>query len=203
MFVAASLHQTHAQTLSLAEDVSASITGVDFGSSAWGDYDNDGDLDILLSGRAANGNSVTSIFRNDSGTFSETNSGLTGVSSSEVAWGDYDNDGDLDIALIGKDSRNRLVSEIWRNDQDASGQILFSRIDAGLTDVQGGSVAWGDYDGDGDLDLLLTGNTSSNRQVSVCLPKRSGSGIGRPNFCRYKCRPDRGLPGRCCLGRLR
>ncbi len=41
------------------------------------------------------------IYRNDGGTFTDIGAGLAGVVLSSVAWGDYDNDGDLDILLTG------------------------------------------------------------------------------------------------------
>ena len=75
---------------------------VQTGSVAWGDYDNDGDLDILLTGREYTGR-ISKIYRNNGdNTFTEqTSISLTGVGSGSVAWGDYDNDGDLDILLTG------------------------------------------------------------------------------------------------------
>ena len=56
------------------------------------------------------------IYRNNGdNTFSEqTSISLTGVFNSSVAWGDYDNDGDLDILLTG-DSNVGPVSKIYRN----------------------------------------------------------------------------------------
>jgi hypothetical protein len=70
---------------------------------AWGDYDNDGDLDILLTGFDPDGNSVAKLYRNNGGGFGDSGVALTGVGASSVAWGDYDNDGDLDILLTGYD----------------------------------------------------------------------------------------------------
>jgi hypothetical protein len=67
-------------------------------SVAWGDYDNDGDLDILLTGN--NGSEdVSQIYKNNGdNTFTEqTQISLTGVSNSSATWEDYDNDSDLDI----------------------------------------------------------------------------------------------------------
>ena len=87
---------------SFTEQTSITLTGVAYSSVAWGDYDNDGDLDILLTGD--NGSSrISKIYRNNgNNTFTEqTSIALTGVDSSSVAWGDYDNDGDLDILLTG------------------------------------------------------------------------------------------------------
>ena len=134
-------------------DIFASLKGVYYSSIAWGDYDNDSDLDILLTGRDPNFNNVSQIYRNDSGNFVDINAGLTGVSLGSVAWGDYDNDGDLDILLTGWLSGLR-ISKVYRNDNGK-----FVDINAGLTQVYQSSAAWGDYDNDGDLDILLTGDT--------------------------------------------
>ena len=55
------------------------LIGIYHGSATWGDLDNDGDLDILLSGNSLDGR-ISKIYRNDgSDTFTETNIDLTGV----------------------------------------------------------------------------------------------------------------------------
>jgi hypothetical protein len=139
-------------------DISAGLTGISFSSAAWGDYDNDGDLDILLTGYDGS-NKISKIYRNNgSDSFTDIGAGLTGVQNGSVAWGDYDNDGDLDILLIGYDGSS-YISKIYQN----NGNDSFSDINAGLTEVGWGSAAWGDYDNDGDLDILLTGYTGSVR----------------------------------------
>jgi hypothetical protein len=128
---------------------------------AWGDYDDDGDLDILLAGRMGSVR-VTEVWRNDgSDTFTQASTDPTGVGDGSVVWGDYDDDGDLDILLTGLTGSVR-VTEIWKND----GGTFTLAIDQ-LTGVSNSSVAWGDYDDDGDLDILLTGTTGSARVTEV------------------------------------
>jgi predicted nucleotidyltransferase len=136
-------------------EVDAGLSGVRLSSVAWGDYDNDGDLDILLTGYHALGTGVSKVYRNDGGAsgFTDIGAGLTGVYYSSVAWGDYDNDGDLDILLTGDEGSGDPVAKLYRSD----GQGVFTDIQATLTAVYYSSVAWGDYDKDGDLDILLTG----------------------------------------------
>ncbi len=134
-------------------DVGIWLTGVRYGSSVWGDYDNDGDLDILLTGKDDGETPISLIYRNDAGVFTDIGAGLPGVYVSSVAWGDYDNDGDLDILLTGKNDGETPISLIYRNDAG-----VFTDIGAGLPGVCIGSVAWGDYDNNGDLDILLTGD---------------------------------------------
>jgi len=133
-------------------DINANITAVFDGKAAWGDYDNDGDLDILQIG----GDGVmriSKIYRNDDGgVFTDINASLTGVNIGSVAWGDYDNDGDLDILLTGYTGSGD-ITKVYRNDGDGA----FTDINANLTSVESSSAAWGDYDNDGDLDILLTG----------------------------------------------
>ncbi|MBU0558865.1 MAG: VCBS repeat-containing protein, partial [Bacteroidetes bacterium] len=119
---------------------------------------NDGDLDILLTGYNDGGVGISKIYQNTGSGFFEVFAGsLTGVGNSSVAWGDYDNDGDLDILLTGHNSSSGGISKIYQN--TGSG---FTEVFAGsLTGVGFSSVAWGDYDNDGDLDILLTGSTNS------------------------------------------
>ncbi len=130
----------------------ASLRGVHSGSAAWGDYDNDGDEDLLLTGVSGD-DYVTLLYRNDGGgVFSEVEAGFVGVAFGEAAWGDFDGDGDRDVALSGV-SDDAFVTRIYRNDGDG----VFSEMDAGLTGLAFSAVDWGDFDGDGDGDLLAAG----------------------------------------------
>ncbi|HXH18146.1 MAG TPA: VCBS repeat-containing protein, partial [Chitinophagales bacterium] len=150
-----------AQTFS---PVTANLPHVRDGAAAWGDYDNDGDLDVLITGIQDNQVAVSRLFQNNgSGGFMEINAGLTPVFFSAVAWGDYNNDGWLDILLTGRNASASPVSKVYRN----NGGNTFSEIDAGLTPVEKSSVDWGDYDNDGDLDILLAGAANSTTNISV------------------------------------
>ena len=159
-------------------DVGAGLTGVQQGSVAWGDYDNDGDLDILLTGFGATG-PIARLYRNSGGanpTFTDVGAGLAGVQQSSVAWGDYDNDGDLDILLTGSDAGFLAITKLYRNSGGAN--PTFADVGAALDGVQESAVAWGDYDKDGDLDILLTGLTSGARVAKLY----RNSGGASPTF---------------------
>ncbi|HET6424899.1 MAG TPA: FG-GAP-like repeat-containing protein [Planctomycetaceae bacterium] len=137
-------------------EVSAGLTDTSAGTLAWGDYDNDGDLDLASTGRIISGHFAT-IYRNDgSGTFTDIAPGLIGSSSGSVSWGDYDNDGSLDL-LVDGDGSTGWRAKVYHND----GNDTFTDINAGLENVNWSSSAWGDYDGDADLDILLTGYNGS------------------------------------------
>lgn len=130
---------------------------------AWGDADNDGDLDLLVAGNTGSAIS-TRLFRNDAGVFTDTGLVLPGVAAGSVAWGDYDNDGWPDILLAGTTNADAsgAICRLYHNNHDGS----FSDIAANLPGLYSGSqwwgpdfsnAMWGDYDGDGQLDVLLCG----------------------------------------------
>jgi hypothetical protein len=128
------------------------------GSVAWSDYDNDGDLDLLITGKSSS-SSVSLIYSNNgNGTFSEqTEILLPGVSHSSVAWGDYNNDGLSDILLAG--FSNQSITKVYKN----NGNNSFTEQSAiSLPGIEFGVVKWADYDSDGYLDILITGNVSGS-----------------------------------------
>ncbi len=142
-------------------DIAAGLVGVQLGAASWGDMDSDGDLDVALSGASSSG-SVTKIYRNNGGTFTDIGAPLTNFITSAVAWGDYNSDGRLDLLITGVDGVT-LVATIYRNDGDGA----FTAIGAGLPGLSWGSVAWGDYDSDGDPDILLAGSSATGLVATV------------------------------------
>ncbi|PQJ26858.1 hypothetical protein BSZ35_18175 [Salinibacter sp. 10B] len=114
-------------------------------TSQWGDYNNDGRLDLIVTG------GPTSVYRNDGdGNFTDIDAGVANVSWGSSQWGDYDGDGDLDLVVSG---RNEGV-HIYKN--EGGGQ--FVDINADVKDYTFGFTKWADYDNDGDLDLAAGGS---------------------------------------------
>jgi len=146
-------------------DTGAPLPGVAASSVDWGDQDNDGDLDMILSGVLdQNTGRIARVYRNNSdGTFTNVTS-LASVGISSTSWGDYDGDGDQDLILTGYlDAGGGESSKVYRND----GGGVFTDIAAPLALVGNGMSAWGDCDGDGDLDLLHTGLSASGMVAKV------------------------------------
>ena len=132
---------------------------------AWGDYDRDLDLDLVITGLTENGTPLMRIYENvGDGDVLAVHSDLPGMLSGDVAWGDYDNDGDLDFVGCGYDASEQPTTALYENQVDDVG--AFVRREAGLPALGACSVEWGDYDGDHDLDVLLTGIASPQQLVS-------------------------------------
>ncbi|MCB1185374.1 VCBS repeat-containing protein, partial [bacterium] len=108
--------------------------------------------------------------------WTDIGAGLTGASDSDVAWGDADGDGDLDILVLGSTGTSSQITHLYLNDGGT-----FTNALANLPGSSSGSVAWGDYDGDGDLDVLLIRESASR------LYRNDGgiftnSGVGLPGL---------------------
>lgn len=130
-------------------------TGVTLGEAAWADFNNDSLLDLVLTGRGPSSN-ITTLFWNNGTVHPPTNpSLLQALETSSADWGDYDNDGYLDLVLTGHYGVNSAFTGIYHNESVASERRLVLKTQ--LTGVYDGTARWGDYDYDGALDLLVSG----------------------------------------------
>jgi hypothetical protein len=115
------------------------------------DVDNDGDLDIHV---YTAGTTPDRLYVNDgAGGFTESASGPLAATAGVMglAWGDYDNDGDLDLFLT---RPSGYQNALLRND----GGLAFTDVTTAPLSDNGNwySPAWADYDRDGDLDLFVS-----------------------------------------------
>ncbi len=126
------------------KDIIAPFNGTNGGFTVapWGDYDNDGDLDLVIVGwNPAAQLETVNIYRNDGGDkFVNIQASLPTIDGGQATWGDYDNDGILDLAFS---------KTIFHNE----GNGIFASVDVDL--LPGASkIEWGDYDNDRDLDIF-------------------------------------------------
>lgn len=141
-------------TLPWFSPINPGLAGVSNGAAAWGDYDNDGKLDLLVTSRA-----LTRLYRNlGNGSFDVVATPIVGVSTGSVAWNDYDNDGWLDMLVVGT-TTNGASSRVYRN----PGNGTFTDVGVALQPVGAGVGRWGDFNNDGRPDVLLVGETNGGQ----------------------------------------
>ncbi len=139
-------------------DSGESITDTDSSDAALEDIDGDSDLDIIIAGDSMSGRTAEIWLNNGSGSFSKDNeSSLEIVSIVDIASGDPDGDGDIDLVISGYESDAQYYTRFYRND----GTGNFTEEDMGFTHIGSGEGRFFDADGDGDLDFINTGEDNT------------------------------------------
>ena len=122
-------------------------------TASWGDYDNDGWLDLYVTN--SGGNLKNFLYRNlHDGTFQKVSTGnpvTDAFASRSVNWTDFNGDGKLDLFVSNESGQHE---NLYRNNGDGT----FTKLTTGPLVTAGGSTmssSWGDYDNDGDQDVYL------------------------------------------------
>jgi Ca2+-binding RTX toxin-like protein len=138
-------------------------------ASDWGDYNDDGKLDLILVGQQkSNSQKVLRIYqKNADNSFTLVQNVMTTASFSDVDWGDYNQDGYLDVLVVGRRGST--------NPTNYSGIYISNRGNFNFTQNLTVTIGnrnnnsktlysqanFGDYDNDGDQDVLLAGQSVS------------------------------------------
>ncbi len=175
------------------------------GNGLW-DLDNDGDLDAVWTE-----NGITQIHRNDGGGVftplgaavfpglpqpGNTNNGSSSARIDALSGGDIDNDGDIDIILVGNSRSylyiNQLNSPTPAPGSIGSGAAMSFSLDSQQfnTGRDGEGTTMVDIDDDGDLDIYININNNSNQLYINNLPAAN-----RNNHLLIDVTEDRGANG--------
>jgi len=125
----------------------AGLTGTAPAAAAFGDFDNDGALDLYVA-RGERG----ALFRNQGdGSFADVTPSIgVALPSGVPLFIDYDHDGDLDLLVAGA-----AVTAMLRNNLDGTFTDVTAVAGIEQAAADGGSAAFGDFDDDDDLDFVF------------------------------------------------
>jgi len=152
------------------ERLTSDFVGLTYGSVAFEDVDRDGDQDLLTVGYtgadvASSGDFVSILYLNDGlGNFTEKeNTPFEGVARSAVAFADVNGDGYPDLFTTGTNNSSLPVPKLYIN--NGSGDFT-ERLDIPFFEAERGSVAFADFNGNGHMDLIITGRQNSLKVFS-------------------------------------
>ena len=145
----------------------------------WVDADNDGDQDIFVSGNNLGTHDSFLFFNNHnqgSASFTASTDLFPTMSSAKVEFGDYDKDGDLDLAFCGRVPGSTFNTQLW--DNDGTGHFSHN-TNAVLTGLHWGTLDWGDIDQDGDPDLLTSGFAGQSPEARIYYATGGSNPLGQ------------------------
>lgn len=112
-------------------------------------------MDVLITG-----DTISKLYINDAmgNYFEATETPFIGVANSSIAFADIDGDKDMDVLITGNSSALGPVTKLYTNDGKGS---YIEVTETPFIGVFASSIAFADIEGDNDMDVLITGNSSN------------------------------------------
>jgi hypothetical protein len=160
------------------KNINQNIAFLTDGDIKWVDINKDGYIDLVVSGY--NNTPQTALYLNVKGEYFDVtnNYGLPQLYSSKMAWGDLDNDGDIDLAISGLDAKDQFQFYLCFKEDNKDNFIVENGnlwANGGMSNSNGanqgapgfinGDLRIIDYDLDGDNDIIYSGQAASGSAV--------------------------------------
>jgi len=152
------------------------LRGGYLGFSSFVDYNNDGYLDIFVTGLDFDNDFNNAVFYESNGDLSFTESAITTIPRviyGDHSWADFDNNGTLDLLYTGTlgGSSENGISKVYRNVDKG---CEFLELPVALPGISRGASNWVDIDNDGLLDIFLAG-FDVNDEIIITAFKNDGN----------------------------
>jgi len=152
--------------------MNAGLPGIYQSSVAVADYNNDGKLDIILSGVNTQTNLICQIWKNTGNwVFTNLNAGLPGVHFGSVAWADFDNDGRLDLLMSGLDTNSSPILQVYHSNTPLTNSLALRIHGLKSLGNQGRQISFGGQPG---LDYRVWASTNLVQWTALGVPNKNG-----------------------------
>ncbi len=159
-------------------DISLQLPKLKNSSADWGDFNNDNLLDFAIAGVLENDSiCITKVFQNmQNDVFAELPYDFPGIQNGFVKWFDRDNDGKLELIISGENTEQKPITKIYTNIDSG----LIAEVPSNLENLKNSNGSFADYNEDGFLDLILTGNDGIDRRT-IIYKNENGSFVEIPS----------------------
>lgn len=183
---ASAFTQTIYSPIDPLQSIENAIPGLYNAKFSWGDYNNDGLLDVAVIGQNDDIGNVTKIYENKNGVFQDLNLANRSFRYGDVKWVDLNNDGWLDLSIIGQSGTAVVYQQLINN----KGVFEIS-TPSSVAGLKYSNMAFGDYNNNGTLDMFTAGQDVNGNPHSY-LYQNDGKGNFKldPEFNAYNVVPD-------------
>lgn len=136
-----------------------------YSAVGWSDYNSDGRMDFLVIGYDGASRHAILYRQDNSGQFRDVTAtafpqGLLGLDGAVLAWQDYNNDNRPDVMIMGSDDLgDTTYTMLYRQtSSNTFVDVLNQTFDPVPPGLDVGSISWNDINGDGMVDVMLTGS---------------------------------------------